>query len=210
MNRDRSSIRRRRGPLSPAVLYLLAAIVGTAAIGFVVFYAALAAENNNWQRTLHLAVSRAVALTIVLFTLAALYGLHRLLLLLVDRFLLQWVISFRRGQHEPEPSSSPETPVYSLSVLCRRFRRYAVYSLMGLTVGTALGIAVFCLGVVCWEYAFSSSSPARSGGDPIDAWADGIVRFVLMIITASPFAATGLVAGERVARAIGGDRRGTA
>jgi hypothetical protein len=67
-------------------------------------------------------------------------------------------------------------------------------------LGAVAGFIVFRIGLECWGYVFqrsASNAAARTGGDPIDQWANGIVRLMWLLIVMVPFVIAGLRIGIR-------------
>lgn len=190
--------------LRPAVLYVLAAIVGTIIIGFGIFYLLLAANDADWQRNLGVLLRQGLGLVCTMVLFAGIYVLHRFLMIPIDRFFLPWIRSSQHTRHERPGipnASKPDRAVKPLPVPLQDFKHYVLYTAFGLMMGTTLGIVVFFFGTECWDHVFSSSSASTRGGGPIDSWARGITRLIVLTVVTLPFAVTGLVAGIKIAAA---------
>lgn len=95
-----------------------------------------------------------------------------------------------------------ESFIEFLSIQLRRFLRALLTIIVGVLCGAALGFVVFLLLQSGWE-RLSDGQPAPSsrprGGDPINAWARGYVMMFYCGLVMTPFVATGLWLGVRVA-----------
>ncbi|NQV28674.1 MAG: hypothetical protein HQ518_30345 [Rhodopirellula sp.] len=125
--------------------------------------------------------------------LAGIYLVQRFLLFLARRVL---------PVREAEIQSACELKSKKHRTFGLRIKRVLICSLAGMFLGAVVGLAVFWIGIECWDYVAQRSSPnvaARTGGDPIDQWAKGIVRLMSLLIVMAPFVIAGLRTGIRLA-----------
>ena len=128
-----------------------------------------------------------------LSVLAGIYLVQRFLL-----FLARLVLPVR----EADVKSARDINSRKHRTFGLRVKRVLICSLCGMLLGAVAGFIVFWIGLECWDYIaqrFSSNVAARTGGDPIDQWAKGIVRLMWLLTVMAPFVIAGLRIGIRFA-----------
>lgn len=131
-----------------------------------------------------------------MFGLSVLAGIY-----LVQRFLM-FLASRVLPVRENEVKSARDVQGKKHRTLGLRVKKVLICSLGGMLLGAVAGFLVFWIGLECWGYAVqrsSSNAAARTGGDPIDQWAKGIVRVMWLLIVMAPFVIAGIRIGIRLA-----------
>ena len=129
-----------------------------------------------------------------MFGLSVLAGIY-----LVQRFLV-FLASRVLPVREDDVKSARDVQGKKHRTLGLRVKKVLICSLGGMLLGAVAGFIVFWICLEGWDYVVqrsSSNAAARTGGDPIDQWAKGIVRMMWLLIVMAPFVIAGLRIGIR-------------